>query len=103
LIPSFKKVRTDDAPLRSVQDSLTLTLDQVIRREILDGNLVENIDLINGVNLIDHGLGRVPKGFIIVKRNDIHVVWNVNNSRMVAVKNMALQSNGAMTVSIWFF
>ena len=103
MIPSFKKVRTEDAPLRLVQDSLTLTLDQVIRREILDGNLVEDVNLINGLNLVDHGLGRIPKGFIIVKRNDLHVVWNVASTKMVPKRNMALQSNGAMTVSFWFF
>lgn len=103
MIPSFKKVRTEDTPLRLVQDSLTLTLDQVIRREILDGNLVEDVSLVNGFNLVDHGLGRIPKGFIIVKRSDLHAVWNVSSAKMVPTRNMALQTNGAMIVSIWFF
>lgn len=103
MIPSFKKIRTTSADLRQVQDSLGLVLDQVIRREILDGVLIENISLVTGSNIIDHTLDRAPKGFIIVARNANEQVWNGTSTKIVPKRNIDLESSGAVTVSLWFF
>ena len=103
MIPSFRKTRTDDADLRQVQDSLGLTLDQVIRRQILDGVLVTGIKLVAGLNIVNHTLLKPVSGFLIVERNANEQVWNGVSSKVNENLNIALQSSGAVTVSIWFF
>jgi hypothetical protein len=103
MIPSLKKIRTSDADLKNVQDSLELVLNQIIRRGILDGILVENVSLVSGSNIVDHTLDRAPKGFIIVARNANQQVWNGTSTKIVPKRNIDLESSGAVTVSLWFF
>lgn len=43
------------------------TLEQVLgSREIIDGRLLENVTINSTATQLQHGLGRVPKGFIVV-------------------------------------
>lgn len=104
MIPFLKKIRTDNSDLRQVQEATGLVLDQVIRRDILDGVIVENIELISGLNIVNHTLARAPKGFIIVSKDANQNVWNAGPlSKVDPKRSIALQSSGAVTVSIWFF
>lgn len=103
MIPSLKKIRTSDADLKNVQDSIELVLDQIIRKGILDGILIEDVSLVSGSNIVDHTLDRAPKGFIIVSRNANQQVWNGTSTKVIPKRNINLVTSGAVTVSLWFF
>lgn len=53
-----------------LQDAVKNSLNPILRKEILDGRLIDNIPLLNGaINHVQHGLQRAVNGYIVVKKN----------------------------------
>jgi|TARA_A100001391_G_scaffold177254_2_gene140954 hypothetical protein len=55
--------------LNSVQDHIQQSVAPLAESQIVDGNLIEGIDLTTGAdNLVEHKLGREPLGWIVVRK-----------------------------------
>jgi hypothetical protein len=68
---------------------------------LLNGTLVENLVVTNGTVAVGHGLGRTPRGYIVVKRSADVRVWDASTAATVNL--LHLQANGTATVSLWVF
>lgn len=76
------------------------TLNPVIANPLLQGNLIQNIALINGNNIINHGLNRMQIGWFIVDQNATALFYRIASFNS---KTLNLNSSGAVTVSLWVF
>lgn len=107
MLKAFRKIRVSDQVLDSVQTNIANSLTPVLKSLIIDGVLVKDIELANGVNRVNHTLGRLPEGWIIVDRNSPATVFKtVPTSAANTITDsstISLTSSGAVTVSIWFF
>jgi len=74
-------------------------LDPVLRNQLLQGVLVQT-QLINGVNTINHKLGRKQVGYIIT---DIDAAATIYRSQPLNELTLTLTSNSPARVSIWMF
>ena len=54
----FRPTQTQDKTLQLIQDSLKETTDSLLSNVLSDNNLVRQVTLVTGNNLIAHGLGR---------------------------------------------
>lgn len=101
---SFKKFVSDMPELTEVQRNIEEVLEPIIRANILDGLLIEDVRLTAGQdNAIPHQLTRVPQGWIIVRKNADSRVWeNVTDNR-IRNANLLLQCSNDVTVSLWVF
>lgn len=54
----FKQVQVADPEMNRLQDRLSETLDSVTSNPLLAGNLLSQVSLVAGSNLVSHGLGR---------------------------------------------
>jgi hypothetical protein len=75
-------------------------LDPVIKNQLIQGNLISNISLINGVTTINHLLGRKQIGYIIT---DVDAAAIIFRSQPLNDKTLTLTSNAAVNISIWCF
>ena len=75
-------------------------LDPVIKNQLIQGNLISNISLINGVTTINHLLGRKQIGYIIT---DIDAAAIIFRSQPLNDKTLTLTSNAICTISVWCF
>lgn len=80
------------------------SLNPIIANPIVNGKLISNIALVSGNNVINHGLGRNMQGWFLVD------VYNVSAGpvdvyRTAPLNNLTLtlNSDAALTVSIWVF
>ena len=107
MLKAFRKIRVKEQQLDDVQTNIANTLSPVLKSLIIDGVLVKDIVLANGVNRVNHTLGRVPEGWLIVDRNTAATVFKtVPTSAANTITDsstISLTSSGAVTVSIWFF
>lgn len=64
------------------------------------GILIKNIQLINGVTVINHKLSRQMQGWILI---DVDAPAAIYRSQPFNGATLTLTSNAAATVSLWMF
>lgn len=75
-------------------------LNPFIAKPILNGNLIKNVGLINGTNVIYHNLGQLQQGWEIT---DLNAAATIYRSAAFNDTTLTLTSSAACTVSIWCF
>ena len=105
-ISSFVRTVTGDDAIESVQNSLENSFRSIEACPILDGHLLERIDLTNGDNSIAHKLGRELKGWIITRhRETASNIIDRQKTNTSTDRTLLLNSSldGTVTVDIWVF
>ena len=98
MIRSFRKLGASDE-LNKVQDNIEYALGPVFGSAIIDGVLLPNVALQAGLNVVDHKLGREPRGWILVSPQANESVWSTGQSR----SSLQLNASGVITTSLWVF
>lgn len=91
--------QTNDQTLQLWQTKWAAELNPLLGNPIVQGNIVES-DLILGVTVVNHKLGRKPVGWIIVDQDGGASVYR---SAPFNDLTLALTSNAAVTVRILVF
>jgi hypothetical protein len=102
---SFKKLFTKDDELRRVQDEVALGFQQVDRQPFMNGVILTGVVLAASStdNLVNHGLGRVPQGFVILSKNATADIWTSTTTNPRPELTLILRSSAAITATIWIF
>ena len=101
----YEKYRSDNYELNRVQDKIEDFARGVQLGGIIDGRLIENVELIaNETNRVYHGLGRRYKGYIVVSINEKVVVFVVDADNLSPEKYIPLKVvSYPATASLWVF
>jgi hypothetical protein len=106
-ISSFVRTVTGEDTVESIQNNLENSFRSVEACPLLDGHLLEDIELPNGITDVDHKLGRELKGWFLTRtRNlaggDICDKQSLHNE---TDKILRLSSTYAatITVDLWVF
>ena len=101
----FERYRSDNYELNRVQDKVEDFARGVQLGGIINGRLVENVELIaNQTNMVYHGLGRRYKGYIVVSINEKVVVQVVDADNLSPEKYIPLTVvTYPATASLWVF
>lgn len=102
MIPELRRVRSNDDSLRQLQDGVDFVLRAISTKEILDGVLIQDISITSGTaKIVDHKLGRVPLGYIVVSRNANSNIWTSTSSVPSSV--LKLNASANVTINLWVF
>lgn len=97
----FDKLQSPDGLLNRIQDRLKSVINAIARKPIVDGILLEGVTLANSAtNRVPHNLGRLPRGWIVVKRTSGAVIYD---NVAADDKFLTLNSSAAAVVSLWVF
>lgn len=99
-LPIFQ---TTDKPLSLLQTSWKAILAPFLRNSLLQGQLLNNVELLNGTNIINHRLGRPLQGWIIVGQNASAIVYDAQASNSQPSLTVILISNANVTVNLYVF
>lgn len=102
----MKKVKTLNVqgPLSRIQDNITSVLDIITDKEILDGIRLTNIALLTGAtNEVNHGLGRPPLGWIIIRKRGQADVWDLQDSNINKSRLLSLACSTNVIIDLWVF
>lgn len=103
MIPPFRRTQTTDPAIRQLQDATERTVNSIAGRRIVDGVLIEDIELSSGDNTIEHKLGRILRGYIVVRRSAACDVYDKQDTNDLDDKTLILNSSAAATVALWVF
>lgn len=97
MLPVFKD---NNVSLMLMQSSWKQQLDPVLSNALSQANVLTNVVLKNGVNVINHLLGQKMQGWFIT---DINGAATIYRSAPMNDLTLTLTSNAAVTVSIGVF
>ena len=97
-IRAFRKIGSETAELNKVQDNVELALGPLLKSPIIDGVLI-SVQLEAGVNTVNHTLGRLPIGWLLVSPEANAQVWQLAKSKTL----LTLQASAPITTSLWVF
>lgn len=100
---SFVRIAPSDEELRRVQDNAARVLDAVVRSRILDGALLEDVELVSGqANDIHHKLLRSGVKWLAVSPSANAVIWeDTDNDHPEIVIRLRCSAN--VTTDLWVF
>lgn len=107
---AFKTEQTGDRQINQIQSNVAATTQALRSGPFGAGNLVKDVTFSLGETIVNHGLGRVPQGFIVVR----YVVTNgtipyalvqVSDPSMTidTSRQFVLGAVNSGTADIWFF
>jgi len=83
-----------------MQKQWSSELNPLLANTLVDGELLQNVTLKNGVNTFNHYLGKQMTGWILVDQN---AAASIFRSAPLNSQTLTLTSNAALTVSLWVF
>lgn len=100
----FLRIVCDDDPnLQRVQDNIDQFVKPLKNIPILDGILLEGIEVSTSGSNFPHKLNRKLRGWIVVSKNANEDVWDLQTSNTLPSKTLILKSSGTVTISLWVF
>ena len=102
----LKQINTGDQNLQLIQGNIDTELTKLQASPMFPGNVLTNITLISAQdNLIQHGLGRPAKYFIVIMKQVNSDVWSPTSSTL-SNKNsdftyINLRCSTTCIVSVW--
>ena len=104
-MPNYLRYTTNNKDLEQVQDSVEKKFGELDGLAILEGKLLENIDVIAAVQLFPHGLGRPFKGWAVVDKTSDVRVWRLVSSTFNPDLSVFLPliASGTSTLKVWVF
>jgi len=104
MIKKTRTINTKDLDLSKVQDNLTYAIDTIGSKEIIDGIVLKNINLLSsGPNVINHKLGRGLVGWYIIRKRANSDIWDSQDTNPTQAISLILNCTNNVTVDIWVF
>jgi len=101
VLPKISIVQVADSVLQRFIGSVVERINLISDVPFLDGIYHRNISLVTGTNQINHRLGRLYLGYIILRKTasaDIYESGTVDKSKVISV-----YSTGNVTIDLWVF
>ena len=92
--------KSNDQTMMLMQKQWSSELNPLLANTLVDGELLQNVTLKNGVNTFNHYLGKQMTGWILVDQN---AAASIFRSAPLNSQTLTLTSNAALTVSLWVF
>lgn len=89
----FDNARIQDFTAKAIRD-LQASL------PFFGGRLLEGLAITTSSQAFEHKLGRVPKGFMVVRQDSAASIFQPTSAD---ANNINLQGSGAVTVTVWVF
>ena len=90
-------------PLPQMQTLWKSQLDPVIANPILNGQMLSNVSLKAGTNIINHGLQRKLQGWFIVGITANTVIYDNQASNQAQDLTLVLISTAKAVINLWVF
>jgi len=95
---SLRKINTNDVTLQLIQENVDAAL-RTLSTPLQNGVLITGITLTTNDTKVSHKLGRIPVGYIVVKRSTAATVFDT----ALTDTFLTLKATTPTIVSIWVF
>jgi hypothetical protein len=97
---AVKIFQSPDQNLMLMQKQWASQINPALFNVLLQGNILPNVNLINGSTTFNHYLGRGLMGWFVVDQNAAATIYR---SKPLNTQTLTLTSDAEVTVSLWIF
>lgn len=96
--------QTNDRTLSLLQTSWMAQLNPVLSAPLVNGRIIASVALTTGSNTIDHGLGRAPLGWLVIRQRDAYSeIYDTQDENPIPSSTLLLNSSADVTVDLFVF
>lgn len=96
----LKRLRVENENADRIQDNTNLALQNLYKEPFLSGVFVEDLTVSAGPFILEHKLGRIPKGYLLTKSN-VFTLIKVSGQQTEFYSQMEAQVAGKISVYIF--
>ncbi len=101
MVIPFQSLKSKLTELNRIQTNIDIFSRSLTNLPVLNGSLIENVDLTTVETAIPHRLNRSYKGWIVTKQNAAASIFST--SANLSSQFINLTASGPVTISIWVF
>jgi hypothetical protein len=99
---TFRRLNTGDEALDRVQSAVVDALQGQLPSVFEGGIVIEGVQLLStGPTVLQHGLGRLPLGYLVLKRNAAATIWDTPTP--APASTLKLETTADVTVTLLVF
>lgn len=95
--------QSDSKPMSMLQTNWATQLNPVISNPVVQGTLIRNVALVNGVTQVAHHLGRALQGWMLTRQRAAAAIHDSQDTNSMPQLTLSLVSNAAVEVDIYVF
>mgnify|MGYP003154514067 FL=1 len=99
----WKRVTTGDPVIEELQDNAEPIMKRVEGAFLLDCVLIKKQTIGTSPVVVNHGLGRPPQGFIVIRRRANQQVWDLQDINKNTSQTLVLIAGGDVEIDLWVF
>ena len=104
MLKQLKKISSSDRAVNQLQENVEQVLSPIVDKEILDGILIKDVQLITGqLNKINHLLGKRLTGYTVVRQNANATIWDSQDLSLSQSRTLTLNCSANVKISLWVF
>lgn len=100
---NFKRFNSQSRELVQLQGNIQSAFSQVLLIPILNGVLLENLEIVAGDNTITHKLGRRIRGYLVTRKNSASDIYDKISTDTALDQSFTLNSSADCIISLWVF
>ena len=100
-LPTVERGPVQDKAAQRLIDKLVVAVLSILKVPVINGKVLESLAITTSATNYPHGLGRLPKGWMLVSPQANTVVYEDRTLRSDTMINLRGSSNG--TVDVWVF
>jgi hypothetical protein len=97
------RVQTDSREINQIQSNIATILNPIQANPMSSGIIVDGIVLASGSNVIQHTLGRILQGYIVILKSANVTIYDSQSTNATPNLTLVLVSSGAATISLYLF
>lgn len=79
------------------------SINPLIANPLMNGRLIENVKVLAGLNVINHGVGQKLRGYYVVMNNAAVTFYDSQAANTLPELTLNLIASGAATISLYVF
>jgi hypothetical protein len=103
-IPAFSRIQSQDDVLNRVQQNLSRSLNPIVQLPQTQGQILQNVILASGTNIIEHKLGRTLLGWYPVRmRGNFVQLYDQQVTNVTPAVTLMLYASVAGDIDLYVF
>jgi hypothetical protein len=103
VIKRIAQVQSEDRVISQLQQNITASVNPILDNQLIDGVLLQGVNLSVGTTTVNHKLSRKLVGWFLTRKRALANVYDTQDSNSIPDRTLDLVSDAAVTVDIYCF
>lgn len=102
-VVKFSQINTKDYELNRVQNNVGAAFESISNTPTLGGNLLQQVSLVTGTNIINHKLGRNLVGWQLTRQRGAASIYDNQDTNTMQNLTLILVSSANVVIDLYVF